>query len=155
MERMSARWAGRESCGRQEGKCCGRLYRSLRLLCTLAVCAYLAPSLSSPAAAGAGVGRDVVSDEWKAAVVELVKRMKGELTPAKVFVPFGRGEEGAEGGGSSSGSGGGGTEKARKERWELLVAECARDDEMFVKVRKDGGVLGEEAFLKMQRDRVC
>lgn len=111
----------------------------------LAVCAYFAPSVS----------RDV-GDEWTPALVELVKRMKGELTPAKVCVPFWRGEEGAVGGGGGgSGSGAASNEQARKERWELLVAECARNDEMFVKVRKDGGVLGEEAFLKMQRDRVC
>ena len=62
---------------------------------------------------------------------------------------------GVEDNGCGGWSGCRGHEQARKERWELLVAECARDDVMFAKVRMDGGVLGEEAFLKMQRDRVC
>ncbi len=118
----------------------------------LAVCAYLAPSLEGGVAA------------WRAAVEELVKRMKGEMLPEKLCMPFWRGEQGGVGGkhhvggveGSGcGGSGGRGHEQARKERWELVVAECARDDVMFAKVRRDGGVLGEAAFLKMQRDRVC
>ena len=118
----------------------------------LAVCAYLAPSLEGGVAA------------WRAAVEELVKRMKGEMLPEKLCMPFWRGEQGGVGGkhhvggveGSGcGGSGGSGHEQARKERWELVVAECARDDVMFAKVRRDGGVLGEAAFLKMQRDRVC
>jgi len=116
----------------------------------LAVCAYLAPSLEGGVAA------------WRAAVEELVKRMKGEMLPEKLCMPFWQGGVGGKqdvGGGEGSGCGGGsgirGHEQARKERWELLVAECARDDVIFAKVRRDGGVLGVEAFLKMQRDRVC
>jgi hypothetical protein len=132
----------------------------------LAVCAYLAPSLEGGVAAGAGQGGGRRIDEWRAAVEELVKRMKGEMLPEKLCMPFWRGEQGGvggkhhvggvlEGSGCGGGSGGRDHEQARKERWELLVAECARDDVMFAKVRRDGGVLGEEAFLKMQRDRVC
>jgi hypothetical protein len=128
----------------------------------LAVCAYLAPSLEGGVAAGAGQGGVGGIDEWRTAVEELVKRMKGEMLPEKLCMPFWQGGVGGKqdvGGGEGSGCGGGsgirGHEQARKERWELLVAECARDDVIFAKVRRDGGVLGVEAFLKMQRDRVC
>ena len=44
---------------------------------------------------------------------------------------------------------------ADKARWVTLVSLCAHDDTIFAKVRKDGGVLGEEAFRQMQRERVC
>ena len=95
----------------------------------LSICSYIAPADGSLQQAGAEC-------EKLACLMRGEKKIQFEL-------PFGArmhdGEQSAR----------------QRERWDILVAVCAMHQDTLSKVRLDGGVLAQEAFLFLQRDRVC
>jgi len=121
-----AHGAGKSGLGEGPKQLLRSLIRESTPTLYLSICSYISPPDSSLEQGGADCQ-------------QLVSLMRGERT-LDVRLPGSKDAQVAE---------------DLAARWDSIVAVCAKDEDTLKKARHDGGVLAQEAFLFLQRDRVC